>query len=51
MGFSDKYVAYLWKCQELDVYKMRKENKMFPVFKMVDTCHTGAYIPYFSLLL
>ena len=47
MGFSDKYIARLWKCDELDVYKMRKENNLFPVFKMVDTCHTGAYIPYF----
>ena len=47
MGFSDKYIARLWKCEELDVYKMRKEHKLFPVFKMVDTCHTGAYIPYF----
>lgn len=47
MGFSDKYIARLWKCGELDVYKMRKEHKLFPVFKMVDTCHTGAYIPYF----
>ena len=47
MGFSDKYVARLWKCNELDVYKQRKENNLFPVFKMVDTCHTGAYIPYF----
>ena len=47
MGFSDKYVARLWKCSELDVYKFRKEHKLFPVFRMVDTCHTGAYIPYF----
>ena len=47
MGFSDKYVARLWKCGELDVYKLRKANNLFPVFKMVDTCHTGAYIPYF----
>ncbi len=47
MGFSDKYVARMWKCSELDVYNFRKENKLFPVFKMVDTCHTGAYIPYF----
>ena len=47
MGFSDKYIARLWKCEELDVYAMRKEHKLFPVFKMVDTCHTGAYIPYF----
>jgi len=47
MGFSDQYIARLWKCGELDVYNFRKENKLFPVFKMVDTCHTGAYIPYF----
>ena len=47
MGFSDKYIARLWKCDELDVYSMRKEHNLFPAFKMVDTCHTGAYIPYF----
>ena len=47
MGFGDKYVARMWKCQELDVYNFRKENNLFPVFKMVDTCHTNAYIPYF----
>ncbi len=47
MGFSDKYTARMWNCSELDVYKFRKENNLFPVFRMVDTCHTGAYIPYF----
>ena len=47
MGFSDKYVARMWKCSELDVFKFRKEHKLFPAFRMVDTCHTGAYIPYF----
>ena len=47
MGFSDKYVARLWKCTEMDVYNFRKEHNLFPVFRMVDTCHTGAYIPYF----
>ncbi|MBR5223226.1 MAG: carbamoyl-phosphate synthase large subunit [Clostridia bacterium] len=47
MGFSDKYVARLWDCTEIEVYNFRKENKLFPVFRMVDTCHTGAYIPYF----
>ena len=47
MGFSDKYIARLWECAELDVYNLRKEIGLFPVFKMVDTCHTGAYIPYF----
>ena len=47
MGFGDKYVARMWNCAELDIYNFRKEHKLFPVFKMVDTCHTGAYIPYF----
>ena len=47
MGFSDKYVARMWNCDELEVFKFRKENNLFPVFRMVDTCHTGAYIPYF----
>ena len=47
MGFSDKYIAKLWKCGELDVVKARKENGIIPVFKMVDTAHVGAYIPYF----
>ena len=47
MGFSDKYIARLWECKELDVYNFRKEHNLFPVFRMVDTCHTGAYIPYF----
>ena len=47
MGFSDKYVARMWKCSELAVYDFRKQNRLFPVFRMVDTCHTGAYIPYF----
>ena len=47
MGFSDKYIARLWKETELDVYNVRKANGIFPVFRMVDTCHTGAYIPYF----
>ena len=47
MGFSDKYIARMWKCEEMDVYNFRKENNVFPAFRMVDTCHTGAYIPYF----
>ncbi len=47
MGFSDKFIAKLWDTSELDVYNMRKENNLFPVYKMVDTCHTNAYIPYF----
>ncbi|MBO7341735.1 MAG: carbamoyl-phosphate synthase large subunit, partial [Clostridia bacterium] len=47
MGFSDKYVARMWKCDELAVYNFRIENGLTPAFRMVDTCHTNAYIPYF----
>ena len=47
MGFSDKYIARLWKCSELDVVAARKANGIIPVFRMVDTAHVGAYIPYF----
>ena len=47
MGFSDKYIGRMWKQTELEVYNFRKEHNVFPAFKMVDTCHTNAYIPYF----
>lgn len=47
MGFGDKFIAKLWDMTELEVFNLRKENNIFPVYKMVDTCHTNAYIPYF----
>ena len=47
MGFSDKFIAKLWDISENDVYAMRKQNKIFPFYKMVDTAHVGAYTPYF----
>ncbi len=47
MGFSDKFIAKLWGMQETEVFNLRKENNIFPIYKMVDTCHTNAYIPYF----
>ena len=47
MGFGDAFIAKLWGVKEIEVYRLRKEKGIVPVFKMVDTCHTGAYIPYF----
>jgi len=47
MGFGDKFIAKLWNMPEIDVYNFRKEKAMFPIYRMVDTCHTNAYIPYF----
>ena len=45
-GFSDKFIAKIWDIPEVDLYKMRKANGIVPVFKMVDTLHTGKYIAY-----
>ena len=47
MGFGDKYISQLWNWKEVDVYNLRKSHNLFPAYRMVDTCHTGAYIPYF----
>ena len=47
MGFGDKFIAKLWGMKELEVYALRQKENIFPVYRMVDTCHTGAYIPYF----
>ena len=48
MGFSDPYIARLWGVREQEVYApARAAGRCYPAYKMVDTCHTGAYIPYF----
>ncbi len=47
MGFSDTYIAKLWGVSELEVYSRRVSENILPIYRMVDTCHTGAYIPYF----
>ena len=46
MGISDKYISKVWNMPEIDVYNTRKANGIIPVFKMVDTLHTGKYIAY-----
>ena len=49
MGFSDKYIAKVWKKKENDIYELRKKNKIYPVYKMIDTCSSEfeSYVPYF----
>ena len=47
MGFGDKFIGKLWNMKEIEVYNLRKAHNLFPAYRMVDTCHTGAYIPYF----
>lgn len=46
-GFSDAEIARLWETEESDIYNLRKDSDVRPVFRMVDTAHTGVYIPYF----
>ncbi|MBQ6830712.1 MAG: carbamoyl-phosphate synthase large subunit [Clostridia bacterium] len=46
LGFSDKFIAKLWNCEEIAIYHQRKAAGITPVFRMVDTMHTGAYIAY-----
>lgn len=47
LGFSDRAVARFWKTNEDEIFKFRKENKIFPEFKMVNSKNSKAYIPYF----
>ena len=49
MGFSDKYIAEVWKKTEEEIYLLRKKEKIFPVYKMIDTCSSEfeSYVPYF----
>ncbi len=48
MGFSDDFIAQLWGMTGKEVYEIRVENDMFPVYKMIDTCAAefDGYIPY-----
>jgi carbamoyl-phosphate synthase large subunit len=49
MGFSDEYIGDSWGISYIDIYKLRKANKIYPVYKMIDTCASefNSYIPYF----
>ena len=49
MGFSDPAIARLWGWTEDEVFALRRREKIFPVYKMIDTCASEfeSYIPYF----
>ncbi len=49
MGFSDAAIAKLWDASEKEVFDLRKQEKIFPVYKMIDTCASEfeSYVPYF----
>ena len=49
MGFSDREIAQLWGKDEQEVFQIRQESGILPVYKMIDTCASefDSYIPYF----
>ena len=49
MGFSDSYIAELWGASEDEIYNLRCTEKIFPIYKMIDTCASefDSYVPYF----
>ena len=49
LGFADMGIAQLIGCPPSDIYKMRKELGIIPVYKMVDTCagEFEAVSPYY----
>ena len=48
-GFSDREIAKLWNVTPEEVRRRRQENKIIPVYKMVDTCAAEfeSSTPYF----
>lgn len=48
-GFSDIQLAHLLNTNEIFISKLRKEKKILPTFKQVDTCGAEfeAYTPYY----
>ncbi|MBU0278436.1 carbamoyl-phosphate synthase large subunit [Gemella sp. zg-1178] len=48
-GFSDKVIAHRWNMTEEEIYNLRKDKNIKPVFKMVDTCAAEftSSTPYF----
>lgn len=49
MGMSDGYIRKWWGMNELEIYALRRQNGILPVYKMIDTCagEFESYIPYF----
>ena len=49
LGISDRYIAKLWNMDELALFRLRRDNGIMPVYKMIDSCGAefDAYVPYF----
>ena len=49
IGFSDKVIAQYWGTAETEIFNLRKQHNIMPIYKMIDTCASEfeSYIPYF----
>ncbi len=48
MGFSDSYIARSWGINKLELYKLREENGIMPIYRIVDNVkYQQEYVPYF----
>ena len=49
MGFSDAAIGRLWGMKADEVFVLRRDNGILPVYKMIDTCASefDSYVPYF----
>ena len=49
MGYSDRQIAHVLKCTDMDVYRARKSIGLMPVYGLVDTCAAEfeAHTPYY----
>ena len=49
MGFSDAAIAHFWGMTETEIFALRQERGIVPVYKMIDTCASefDSYVPYF----
>ena len=49
MGFGDKFIGQLWGMTEQEVFELREQEDIRPVYKMIDTCAgaSKADVPYY----
>ena len=49
IGFGDKFIGQLWNMTESEVFELRQELGIKPVYKTIDTCagEYSGYVPYF----
>ena len=49
IGFGDKFIGQLWGMTESEVFELRQDLNIKPVYKTIDTCagEYSGYVPYF----